>query len=51
MGFVLAFIYILFFMVSKGIAESGRIPAMLAVWLPNIVFSFIGLVLYRNMPK
>jgi lipopolysaccharide export system permease protein len=51
MGFVLAFIYILFFMIAKGIAESGRISAMLAVWLPNIVFGFIGLVLYRNMPK
>ena len=51
LGFMLAFIYILFFMVSKGIAESGRIPAVLAVWLPNIVFSVIGLVLYRTMPK
>jgi lipopolysaccharide export system permease protein len=51
MGFVLAFVYILFFMVAKGIAESGRIPALLAVWLPNIIFAGIGFVLYRNMPK
>jgi lipopolysaccharide export system permease protein len=51
LGFVLAFLYILFFMMSKGIAQSGGMPPMLAVWLPNIVFSFIGLILYRTVPR
>jgi lipopolysaccharide export system permease protein len=50
-GFVLAFLYILFFMMSKGIAQSGGMPPLLAVWLPNIVFSFIGLILYRTVPR
>lgn len=50
-GFALAFVYLLFFMLAKGIAESGRIPAMLAVWLPNLIFSAIGFVLYKTLPR
>lgn len=51
LGFVLAFVYIMFFILSKGIAEKGGIPPLLAVWLPNIVFSLIGLVLYKTVPR
>ncbi|GAB2781007.1 LptF/LptG family permease [Rhabdobacter roseus] len=50
-GFVLAFIYILFFLLSKGVAEAGNINTLLAVWLPNIIFSFIGLVLFKTLPR
>jgi lipopolysaccharide export system permease protein len=50
-GFALAFVYLLFFMLAKGIAESGRMPAILAVWLPNIIFSAIGFVLYKTLPR
>jgi lipopolysaccharide export system permease protein len=51
LGFMLAFIYILFFLLSKGIAEAGTINTLLAVWLPNIVFSVIGFVLYKTLPR
>ncbi len=51
MGFVLAFVYLVFFMLSKSIGESGKIPPVLAVWLPNIVFSIIGMVLYKTLPR
>ncbi|MDR6193903.1 LptF/LptG family permease [Siphonobacter sp. SORGH_AS_0500] len=51
LGFGLAFVYILFFMMSSGIAKKGAFDPFLAVWLPNIVFSLIGLVLYRTVPK
>lgn len=51
LGFVLAFVYLLFFVLAKGIAKSGKIPAELAVWLPNIVFSCIGFVLYKTLPR
>ncbi len=51
MGFLLAFVYILFFLVSKGIAEAGNINTLFAVWLPNIVFSVIGIVLYKTLPR
>jgi lipopolysaccharide export system permease protein len=51
LGFMLAFIYILFFLLSKGVAEAGTINTLFAVWLPNIVFSFIGFVLYKTLPR
>jgi lipopolysaccharide export system permease protein len=51
MGFALAFVYLLFFMLSKGIAESGKINTILAVWLPNIIFSVVGVVLYKTLPR
>mgnify|MGYP000561809050 CR=1 FL=1 len=51
LGFCLAFVYILFFMMSKGIAEGGGMPPMLAVWLPNIVFSAVGVGLYYTIPR
>ena len=50
-GFVLAFVYILFYIMSKGIAESGNMPPVLAVWLPNIVFGAIGTVMYFTVPR
>jgi lipopolysaccharide export system permease protein len=50
-GFVLAFVYILFYIMSKGIAESGNMPPILAVWLPNIVFGTIGTVMYFTVPR
>lgn len=50
-GFILAFVYLLFFMLAKGIAESGTIPAIVAVWLPNIIFAAIGFVLYKTLPR
>ncbi|TDB64109.1 LptF/LptG family permease [Arundinibacter roseus] len=51
LGFMLAFIYILFFLLSKGVAESGNINTLLAVWLPNIVFTFVGIGLYKTLPR
>ncbi len=51
LGFVLAFVYIMFFILSKGIAEKGGIPPLLAVWMPNLVFSLIGLILYKTVPR
>ncbi|GAA4416939.1 LptF/LptG family permease [Nibrella viscosa] len=51
LGFFLAFAYLLFFMLAKGVAESGNLNPMLAVWLPNIIFAAIGLLLYHTIPR
>lgn len=51
LGFLLAFVYIMFFMMSKGMAESGTMPPMLAVWLPNIIFGGIGVIMYYTVPR
>ncbi|HAR19826.1 MAG TPA: permease [Cytophagales bacterium] len=50
-GFVLAFIYILFVILSRTIAGSGGLSPMLAAWLPNMTFSVVALVLYWRVPK
>jgi len=50
-GFALASVFIIFFLVSKNIAEGGAINPLLAVWMPNIVFTFITLILYKTLPR
>lgn len=51
LGFFLAFAYILFYLLSKGVAETGNINTLLAVWMPNIIFSAIGIALYKTLPR
>ena len=45
-GLVLAFAYILFQTVSSSYAVSGEMPVVAAVWLPNVLFTFIAIYLY-----
>ena len=51
LGFFLAFVYLLFFMLAKGVAQSGNMNPILAVWLPNLVFTGIGVALYHTIPR
>lgn len=51
LGFFLAFAYLLFFMLAKGIAESGNLNPIVAVWLPNVIFAGIGVLLYNTIPR
>lgn len=48
-GLGLSFSYILFQAISSAFAE--QMPVFLAVWLPNIVYAFIALYLYKKAPK
>lgn len=50
-GIGLSFSYILFSTISTTFAINGAMEPIMAVWLPNIVYSFIGLYLYRKAPK
>jgi lipopolysaccharide export system permease protein len=50
-GFLLAFTYILFYIMSKGIAEAGDMNPLLAVWLPNMIFGFVAFVMYFTVPR
>lgn len=50
-GLVLSFIFILFLTVSSSFAVNGGMNPILAVWLPNITFSLIGIYLYNMAPK
>ncbi|MCQ2227504.1 MAG: LptF/LptG family permease [Bacteroidales bacterium] len=51
LGLFLSFAYILFLTISTSFAVNGNMNAILSVWLPNIVFSIIGLILYNKAPK
>ncbi len=51
LGFLIAFVFIIFFILSRAIAEANSFNPMLAVWLPNIIFSAIGLVMYNTVPR
>ena len=50
-GIVLCFSYIMLSRLFEEFAKSGGLPVMLAVWVPNIVFTIIGIYLYRKAPK
>jgi lipopolysaccharide export system permease protein len=50
-GFALAILYILFALISQTFANVGSMGPLMASWLPNIVFTIIGFVMYKNVPK
>jgi lipopolysaccharide export system permease protein len=51
MGFFLAFVYILLFLLSRTFAEAGTQFPVLAVWMPNLLFALTGLILYKTVPR
>ena len=51
LGFLLSFIFILCFILTKSIAEVGDLDPMLSVWIPNIIFGSVALFMYKNVPK
>jgi lipopolysaccharide export system permease protein len=42
------FVYYILLSTGQGLAEQGSIPAWIGLWLPNIVFGFLGIVLMRR---
>lgn len=50
-GIALSFAYILFQTISSTFALNAGWPAAFAVWLPNIIFSFIAFGLYKKTPQ
>ncbi|MFC2097888.1 LptF/LptG family permease, partial [Bacteroidota bacterium] len=50
-GLLLSFSYILFMRVSKVFSVSGDLDPLIAVWIPNIVFTCIAIILYITTPK
>ena len=47
LGFLLSFVFILFFMISRTFAETGSLPPLIAAWIPNIIFAFISGVMSK----
>ena len=51
MGFALSFIFIIFFTLFKTFAENGSLPPEISVWIPNITFSIITILMYKYVPR
>lgn len=47
-GLVLSFSYILFMTVTSTFAVSGYTSPLVAMWIPNIIYAAIAIVLYRR---
>lgn len=50
-GLLISFSYILFMQFSTVFATNGSMDPLLAVWVPNILFSFVAIFVYRTAPK
>jgi lipopolysaccharide export system permease protein len=50
-GLVLSFSYILFLQFASQFSLKGNLSPVMAMWIPNIIYSIIALVLYKLAPK
>ncbi|MDL5049267.1 LptF/LptG family permease [Oscillatoria amoena NRMC-F 0135] len=50
-GFVLSFIFILFFMMFRTFAEAGSMPPAISVWIPSALFGILSLFMYKYVPR
>ena len=50
-GLLLSFSYILFMQVSSSFAISGIVSPFVAIWIPNVVYTFIAVYLYKKAPQ
>lgn len=48
-GLVLSFSYILFMTVTSSFAVSGLTSPMVAMWIPNIIYLIVAILLYRKV--
>lgn len=50
-GLALSFTYIFFSTVTSTFAVSGLTSPLVAMWIPNIIYTVIAILLYRSAPK
>jgi lipopolysaccharide export system permease protein len=50
-GLALSALYILFSTVSSTFAVNGTLPPFVAVWIPNVLFLIVGIILYQRASK
>ena len=51
LGIALAFSYILFLRFSEMFVYTNTLPPSIALWIPNVLYSFIAIFLYKIAPK
>ena len=50
-GLVIVLVYIFAMKLMAVAAENVGFPTILAAWVPNVLFGFIALIMYRLAPK
>ncbi len=50
-GLLISFAYILFMQVSTVMATNSGVDAAIAVWIPNVLFGILSLILLQKAPK
>jgi len=50
-GIAIIFLYILFMQFSAEFATKGNLYPVVAAWVPNMIFGFVSVFLYRLAPK
>ncbi|MDL2320446.1 LptF/LptG family permease [Alistipes sp. OttesenSCG-928-B03] len=50
-GITLCFTYILFAKFAQEFAKGGVLPAVISVWIPNVIYALIAIYLYKKAPK
>ncbi len=50
-GVALSFSYILFLRFSEMFVHAGTLPPEIALWLPNVLYAIVAVVLYIQAPK
>lgn len=48
-GLVLSFSYILFMTITQTFARSGLTSPLIAMWIPNLLYTIIAIILYRRL--
>ncbi len=51
MGIGIAFTFILLLQITSVFAVFGNLPAWIALWIPNIIYSIVAIILLRLAPK
>jgi lipopolysaccharide export system permease protein len=51
LGFALSFVFIIFFTLFRTFAENGSLPPQISVWIPNITFAIITILMFKYMPR
>lgn len=51
LGFLIAFMFIITFILAKSIAEAGSMNTIVAIWIPNMIFSIVSVLLYKTVPR
>lgn len=51
LGFMLAFVFIIFFTLSRTFAETGSLSPFIAAWMPNTIFGILSLAMYKYVPR